>query len=176
MSYYIYKVILTVVQGYCLTAVNPCVRHVGINHLQLPEVSHCLSLSLSLSLCLSLSLSVSLSFSLSLCLSFSLSPSLKIGGSTTCKGCSKEISGRSVVAMEFDWHIECFACNYCKYPLSGRTILFFKSVYLSISLSIYLSIYLSLPFSSSLSVSPSLSLYLSLALSLSISLSISLSL
>lgn len=42
------------------------------------------------------------------------------GGSTTCKGCNKEISGRSVVAMEFDWHIECFACNYCKYPLSGE--------------------------------------------------------
>jgi len=39
---------------------------------------------------------------------------------TTCKGCNKEIEGRSVVAMEFDWHVECFACTSCNNPLSGE--------------------------------------------------------
>eukprot|EP00116_Pleurobrachia_bachei_P007350 sb/3467612/ len=39
---------------------------------------------------------------------------------TTCKGCQKEITGRSVVAMEFDWHVECFACFNCKAPLTGE--------------------------------------------------------
>ena len=39
---------------------------------------------------------------------------------STCKSCNKEITGRSVIAMDRDWHVECFACKYCKVPLSGE--------------------------------------------------------
>ncbi|KAL5271797.1 hypothetical protein ACHWQZ_G000108 [Mnemiopsis leidyi] len=39
---------------------------------------------------------------------------------STCKGCNKDITGRSVVAMDSDWHVDCFACYYCKAPLAGE--------------------------------------------------------